>query len=143
MSRVLAVASFALLSAACGDQPMAVTTLSPGENPIFARVGSPGPCCYEDGRILRTVVPPSAFPNEGTDPLYAFTSGGATGQLPVISAGPGDGDYHGGSWAFHSVTWNVTPYLITSDEQLLAAATAGDVTITRVPAMDFRCPVQP
>jgi hypothetical protein len=108
----------------------------------FARVGPPHVCCYEDGRILRTVVPPSAFPNQGRDPIYAFASG-VEGQLPVAAAGPGDGDYHGGAWAVHSVTWNVAPYLITSDERLLAAAAEGDVTITRIPENDFRCPVQP
>jgi hypothetical protein len=128
----------AVITAACADRPTEARSLTSVDAAALARVGPPGPCCYEDGRILRTTVPPSAFPNEGQDPLYAFTSGGAEGQLAVIAAGPGDGDYHGGSWAFHSVTWNVTPYLITSDEQLFEA-----VTITRVAANDFRCPVQP
>jgi hypothetical protein len=41
------------------------------------------------------------------------------------------------------VTWNVAPYLLTSDEAVLAAAAAGDVTITRNPAADFLCPIQP
>lgn len=144
MKKILMATVLALFTAACTDTPMEPAQLvSVADNLALARVGPPGPCCYEDGRVLRTVVPPSAFPNEGRDPLYAFTSGGAAGQLAVIAAGPGDGDYHGGSWAFHAVTWNVTPYLITSDEQLFAAEDAGDVTITRVPANDFRCPVQP
>jgi len=36
----------------------------------------------------------------------------------------------------------VTPYLLTSAGAVLAAAAAGDVTITRDPAMDFLCPIQ-
>jgi len=41
------------------------------------------------------------------------------------------------------VTWNVVPYLLTSEAAVLDAETAGDVTVTRVPEMDFRCPIQP
>ena len=35
------------------------------------------------------------------------------------------------------------PYQFTSASQVLAAANAGIVTIARVPAADFRCPVLP
>jgi len=56
---------------------------------------------------------------------------------------PGDPDFHGGRWAFHSVEWNVDPYLLTSEAEVLGAAAAGDVTITRLPENDFLCPVQP
>ncbi len=43
------------------------------------------------------------------------------------------------------VTFNagVTPHLLTSAQAVQTAAAAGDVTVTRVPAADFRCPVQP
>jgi len=41
------------------------------------------------------------------------------------------------------VSWNVTPYLLTSEAAVLAADAAGDVTVTRVPANDFKCPIQP
>jgi hypothetical protein len=37
----------------------------------------------------------------------------------------------------------VTPYLLTSEAAVLAAAAAGDVTVTRVPGNDFKCPIQP
>jgi hypothetical protein len=142
--RLLAGTVVALSVAACaGDRPVSPGDLASVSNSTaFARVGPPHTCCYNDGTILRTVVPPASLPNEGLDPLYAFTSGGAEGQLPVISVGPGDKGYHGGAWAFHSVTWNVTPYLITSDEQLFEAEARGDVTIMRTPANDFRCPIQ-
>ena len=135
ISRWLAVLVFALLGAACAD------AVAP-DAPALARTGPPTACCYHDGTIVRTLVPPSSMPNEGRDDLYAIMNG-AVGQLAVIGTAPGETDYHGGAWAFHAVSWNVTPYLITSEEQLLAAEDAGDVTITRVPANDFRCPIQP
>ena len=99
---------------------------------------------FHDGSIIRTVVPPSAFPREGTDPFYMVTNG-AEGQLGITGVAPGDGPYHGGAWAVHSVTFDaaVTPYLLTSDDAVFAAEAAGDVTVTRVPEADFRCPVQP
>ena len=101
----------------------------------------PGGCCYYDDEIVRTVVPPSSFPNEGTDPFYAIM-GGVSGQKAIVGLAPGDKGYNGGHWAFHSVTWNDTPYLLTSEDAVLAAAAAGDVTITRVAANDFLCPIQ-
>ena len=65
------------------------------------------------------------------------------GQLAVAAVGPGDPGYHGGKWAFHSVTWNVAPHLLTSEAEVLAAQGAGDVSIDRIPANDFKCPIQP
>lgn len=103
----------------------------------------PGGCCFYNGETVRTVVPPAAAPNEGIDPFYAVM-GGAAGQKAVVGVAPGDaGRYHGGHWAFHSVTWKVTPYLLTSEADVLAAEDDGDVTITRVVANDFLCPCQP
>jgi hypothetical protein len=103
----------------------------------------PGGCCYYEDRIVRTVVPPASAPQEGRDNFYAFPSGAAADQKGVVGVAPGDTDYHGGQWKFHAVTWNVTPYLLTSEAAVLAAAGAGDVTITRIPANDFKCPIQP
>ncbi len=37
----------------------------------------------------------------------------------------------------------ITAYLLTSEAEVLAAAAAGDVTVTRMPGMDFKCPIQP
>ncbi len=69
---------------------------------------------YLDGDIVRTFVVPSPLP-------------------------------HGGRWAIHTVTFNagVTPYLLTSDEDVEAAEAAGDVTVTRHPELDNRCPIMP
>ena len=68
---------------------------------------------------------------------------GAAGQLPVAGAGPGDRDYRGGKWAFYSVTWNVAAYIVDSGDAVMAAADAGDVTVTRIAENDFKCPIQP
>jgi len=70
---------------------------------------------------------------------------GVEGQLGIAGVAPGDGPYHGGAWALNLVTFNqsVTPYLLTSDEAVFMAEAAGDVTVTRTPDADFRCPIQP
>jgi hypothetical protein len=100
---------------------------------------------YHDGAVIRTVVVSAPVaPGSGRDPLYSVTNG-ADGQLGIAGVAPGDGPYHGGQWAVYLVTFNpgVTPYLLTSDEAVMAAKAAGDVTVTRAPDRDFRCPVQP
>ena len=103
----------------------------------------PGGCCFYNGTTVRTVVPPAASPQEGRDNFYGFPAGAATGQKGVVAVAPGAADYHGGDWKFFAVTWKVKPYLLTSEAAVLAAQTAGAVTVTRVPAKDFRCPIQP
>jgi hypothetical protein len=104
----------------------------------------PGGCCFYEDTTVRTVVTPSAFPNEGKDNFYGITNG-AAGQKGVVAVIPGDTDYHGGHWKFHAVTFNggVTPYLLTSEDAIITAEQAGDVTITRIPENDFLCPIQP
>jgi hypothetical protein len=97
---------------------------------------------YLDGDVVRTVVPPAAIPHGGTDPLYMVTNG-VEDQFGVAGVGPGDAGYHGGRWAVYLVTFNVDPYLLTSDEAVFAAEAAGDVTVTRAPELDNRCPVLP
>jgi hypothetical protein len=99
---------------------------------------------FYNGGTVRTVVPPSAFPNSGTDPFFKVTNG-AAGQLGIAGVAPGTADYHGGAWAVNLVTFKtgVTPYLLTSAQAVQTAASKGDVTVTRNPGADFRCPVQP
>ena len=102
----------------------------------------PGGCCYYQGTVVRTVVPPSDFPNTGIDPFYGFDNG-AAGQKGVVAVAPGDVDYHGGHWAFYLVHWvSGTPTVLTSQAAILAAEDAGDVTVTRISANDFLCPIQ-
>jgi hypothetical protein len=102
----------------------------------------PDGCCYLDGGVVRTVVPPAATPNAGRDDFYAVM-GGVAEQKGVVAVGPGSADYHGGDWKFFAVMWNVQPYLLTAADAVLAAEAAGDVTITRVADNDFKCPIQP
>jgi hypothetical protein len=102
----------------------------------------PESCCYYKDTIVRTVVPPASHPHTGRDNFYGITNG-VTGQKGVVAVAPGDQGYHGGDWKFFAVTFTVTPYLLTSEAAVLAAAAAGDVTITRDASADFRCPIQP
>jgi hypothetical protein len=102
----------------------------------------PDSCCYLDGTVVRTVVPPAATPDEGRDNFYAVM-GGVPEQKGVVAVGPGSAGYHGGDWRFHAVTWNVAPYLLTSEAAVLAAAAVGDVTVTAIADNDFKCPIQP
>jgi hypothetical protein len=98
---------------------------------------------FHDGAVVGTVVTPAPIaPGSGTDPFYKVTNG-APGQLGIAGVAPGDGPYHGGSWQVYVVTFNpgVTPYLLTSDEAVISAREAGDVTVTRAGDADFRCPV--
>src|SRR5437870_1207838 len=98
---------------------------------------------FHDGAVVGTVVVPAPVPaGSGSDPFFKVTNG-AAGQLGIAGVAPGDGPYHGGSWQVYLVTFNpgVTPYLLTSDEAVIAAKAAGDVTVTRAGDADFRCPV--
>ena len=132
-SRIAATAAFFVLTVA----PLAVAgpALADSSTPQGASFGK----LYYHDTVVRTVLTPASQPGRGIDPIYPIM-GGVAGQMPVTAAAPGD-NYHGGRWAVHVVTWNTSPYLLTSDEAVLAAAAAGEVTITRMPAADFVCPV--
>ena len=97
---------------------------------------------FLDGETVRTIALPAAIPHGGRDPLYQVTNG-TSDQLGIAGVGPGDPGFHGGQWAVYTVTFaqGVTPYLLTSDEDVMAAEAAGDVTVTRHPELDNRCPV--
>ncbi len=98
---------------------------------------------YYNGTIVRTVVPPAAFPNQGIDNFYKVTNG-VSGQLGVASVAPGNTNYHGGHWKVFLVSFNsgLSGYLLTSESAVLAAQAKGDITVTRVAAQDFLCPIQ-
>jgi len=99
---------------------------------------------FLDGHVVGTVVPPAQLPaGAGQDPFYKVTNG-ASGQLGIAGVGPGDAEaFHGGAWQVWTVTFNagVTPYLLTSASAVAAAESAGDITVTRAPDADFRCPI--
>lgn len=122
-----AMAVVGLLIAA-GSQPSLAAT------PGFGRL-------FLDGHVVGTVVPPAQVaPGSGRDPFYKVTNG-VTGQLGIAGVGPGDPGFHGGDWAVFTVTFKVTPYLLTSGSDVSAAQSKGDVTVTRQPGQDFRCPI--
>jgi hypothetical protein len=127
-SRIALAAAVTLAAAVAAGPGMATT----GKGSLF-----------HDGAVVGTVVVPAPVaPGSGSDPFYNVTNG-AAGQLGIAGVAPGDGPYHGGDWQVWLVTFKdgVTPYLLTSDEAVLAAEAAGDVTVTRAPDADFRCPV--
>jgi hypothetical protein len=98
---------------------------------------------YYNGTIVHTIIPPAAFPNTGLDNFYKVTNG-AAGQLGIASVAPGADGYHGGHWKVLIVTFNqgAAPVLLTSQAAVLAAQSAGTVTVTRNASADFLCPVQ-
>ena len=99
---------------------------------------------YHDGELVRTFGLPASTPHGGIDPLYSV-SNGVPDQVSITAVAPGDKGYHGGRWAVYTVTFvnGVDPYLLTSDEAVMAAEAAGDVMVVRTPDADNRCPVLP
>src|SRR5437773_9160563 len=85
--RVARVACAALTLALLGcAEPAAVQ--SGISAPAFAAASDgtppfvfPAGCCYYNGQMVRTVVPPAATPQEGTDNFYGFPGAAAPGQL--------------------------------------------------------------
>jgi hypothetical protein len=131
------------MAAVVATAALVVTPLAVTATPAIADSTTPSGAnfgrLFYDGTTVRTVATPTSMPGRGVDDIYAVV-GGAPGQLSVTAVAPGD-NYHGGRWAVHVVTWNTAPYLLTSDEAVQAAQSAGSITITRVPAADFVCPV--
>lgn len=97
-----------------------------------------------NGQVVGTVVPPAhVAQGSGRDPFFKVTNP-ASGQLGGIAGvGPGEPAYHGGDWEVFTVTFKagVTPYVLKSAADVATAQAKGDVTVTRAPAADFRCPV--
>lgn len=80
-------------------------------------------------------------PGTGTDPIIAFSN---FEQGGVAAYAPGKGS-HGGRWMVYVATW-VDPedaYLLTDFDDVMALVDAGDITLQRMEAADFRCPILP
>ena len=110
---------------------------------IAAAGGPPKLAFYVDDVRYRTVGTPTDFSGTGApastyDRIYALGNGLAN----VAEAKPGDRDFNGGRWAVMPITWNITPVQFTNDQQILAAAAAGDITIG-APIRYFFCSVSP
>ena len=104
--------------------------------------GPPSLAFYVDDVRYRTVGTPTDFSNTGApastyDKIYALGNGLAN----VAEAAPGDVGFNGGRWAVYPVTWHTTPVQLTSDEQVLAYADAGWISIAETPARLFFCSV--
>ncbi len=118
-----------------------LTALAAGST--FAGNGPPHLGFYVDGQTYRTVGTPTDFfgtgaPESTFDRIYDL---GGNGLLNVAEAKPGDRDFNGGRWMVLPVTWNVTPYQLTSAEDVLAAADNGELSIASSPVKEFFCPV--
>lgn len=117
-----------------------------------------GPAIYADGEVwgttgLAPLPEPNGHNEQSFDPLYIFTNG-ATGQLPVAEAAPGNPLFNGGRWETVAVTWlaagmdyygGVLPVLMSS-EQVLDEADAGHLELGGHPAGPppyFECPLLP
>jgi hypothetical protein len=80
----------------------------------------------------------------GTDPFAIFTNSDNPAQKGVAEFAPGAPGSHGGRWAVYRASWNPgtdRTELVTSWGELQALVTAGDITLVRDAAADFRCPV--
>ena len=108
--------------------------------------GPPHTAFYVDGNIYRTVGTPSNFfgtgaPTSTYDALYVVP-----GQLAVAASAPGDTDYNGGRWLRYQTSWTIDEvdrYPLYSEEDVLDAYHAGDLSITWTPDASFLCPVIP
>jgi hypothetical protein len=100
---------------------------------------------YAEGQVFRTFGTSATVPaGTGSDPIFTFENSTNPDQLSVAQFAPGPGS-HGGRWAVSHVTWTSgdPSTLITSYDQLAVYADAGQLTIVRDPAADFRCPILP
>ena len=101
---------------------------------------------YAEGETFRTFGNPAHVdPGTGTDPIFTFENSTNPDQLSVAQYAPGAGS-HGGRWAVYHATWTASgdpSTLVTSHDQLQALVDAGDLTVVRDEAADFRCPILP
>jgi hypothetical protein len=106
--------------------------------------GPPKLSFYVDDVRYRTVGTPTDFTNTGApdlsfDKIYALGSG----LINVAEAKPGDTDFNGGRWQVYAITWHIAPVQYTNDADILAAAQAGDISISADPVREFFCNVAP
>jgi len=104
--------------------------------------GPPSLAFYVDDVRYRTVGTPTDFTNTGApassfDKIYSL----GNGLINVAEAKPGDTDFNGGRWAVYAITWHITPVQYTNDGEILAAALAGDISISATPVKEFFCSV--
>jgi hypothetical protein len=100
---------------------------------------------YANDALYRTFGNPANVPDgTGTDPFATFTNSTNADQLGVAAFAPGSAtDHHGGRWAIYRATWTSgdASTLVTSWADLEEYEAAGQLTLVRDEAADFRCPV--
>jgi hypothetical protein len=106
--------------------------------------GPPAVGFYVDGQLYRTVGTPTDFSQTGApestyDKIFAL----GNGLRNVAEAKPGDRDFNGGRWMVMPITWNVTPYQLTSAEAVWQARADGDLSIGANAVRLFFCSVSP
>ena len=118
---------------------IAVTFVAPVDAKEFGRL-------YAEGETFRTFANPANVPaGTGTDPIFTFENFTNPDQLSVAQYAPGKGS-HGGRWAVYHATFTALGdpnTLVTSYDQLQALVDAGELTVVRDEAADFRCPILP
>jgi len=95
---------------------------------------------YGDNVLWATFVPTTleAGPDVSFNRLYSFPG---TSLISVTNSLPGDSDYRGGRWQVYAVTFTgIGPTQFTNDADVLAAAAAGQVSISG-PVMYVLCPL--
>src|SRR2546426_2696763 len=117
---------------------LAAASLTSTASPALADSPVDRGTIWLDGVQVRTLLPPSAFPNEGRDGFYRVPGTGG-----VAAVGPGSGDYHGGAWKVFDVTWSVAPYPLTSAGGGPPAPAAREATITRGASAGVPCAIPP
>ena len=100
---------------------------------------------YANDAIYRVFGNAANVPDgTGTDPLATFTNSTNAAQKGVAEFAPGSPTgHHGGRWAVYRATWRSgdASTLVTSWSHLESLVAAGQVSLVRDAAADFRCPV--
>jgi hypothetical protein len=125
---------------AAGGALLAAMTLA---GPVGARDFG---AVYVNDQVYRVFGNAANVPDgTGTDPFATFTNSAIPGQQRgVAEFAPGAPGSHGGRWAVYRASWTATgdpTELVTSWEELQALVAAGELTLVRDLAADFRCPV--
>ena len=101
---------------------------------------------YADDAVYRVFGNKANVPDgTGTDPFAIFTNSTNPDQFGVAEFAPGSPTgHHGGRWAVYRAAWTALgdpSELVTSWAELQALVDAGEISLVRDAAADFRCPV--
>jgi hypothetical protein len=110
--------------------------------PALAKgAGPPGGTIWADDISFRTVATPTNLPHPDGAPfdvIYTFPN---TTLASVSESKPGDQDFNGGRWHVYAVEFlTIFPTQFTNDQDILTAASLGQVSITPTDVY-FECPL--